>query len=443
MDQVKDCKTKNCVGGLETSVAADGDVPDGMNVCVTLSCAMMGVVTTNVPMGPVTGCNGMQQCDGMGSCIGCMNDGDCPMVGDCEQRHCDKPTQKCTPTKVAAEATCNSMGGKVCDGMGTCVPCVADADCPGGPPAICTSHQCGSSCGNGTKDGDETDKDCGGSCTTGCAVGKGCKVGADCVSLSNVCAGNICQAPTCMDQVQNGTESDKDCGGATCGKCATGKTCGNNGDCLSAHCVGGTCVDQCLDGVMDGNESDKDCGGSCATKCALGKMCGAPADCASTFCVGGACVDACHNAVKDTNETGVDCGGACAATCADGAGCQNDGDCTSNYCNGMNKCATPSCTDGAQDGLETDVDCGGATCVGLSKTCADGLHCVNGTDCTSTHCSGGTCFDAQCFDNTMNGTETDKDCGGASCPKCGSMKSCLVNADCISNNCNAGAMKCM
>ena len=46
----------------------------------------------------------------------------------------------------------------------------------------------------------------------------------------------------------------------------------------------------CADGVRNGDESDIDCGGSVCTRCALGKSCTRPADCASGACDAGECV---------------------------------------------------------------------------------------------------------------------------------------------------------
>src|SRR5262245_18962235 len=47
----------------------------------------------------------------------------------------------------------------------------------------------------------------------------------------------------------------------------------------------------------------------------------------------------------------------------------------------------PSCRNAMRDNDETDVDCGGATC----ERCGDGLKCVTGSDCLSTICGGGSC----------------------------------------------------
>ena len=46
--------------------------------------------------------------------------------------------------------------------------------------------------------------------------------------------------PTCGDGQRNGVETDIDCGGA-CPPCAAGKVCILPADCQSASCVGGTC----------------------------------------------------------------------------------------------------------------------------------------------------------------------------------------------------------
>jgi hypothetical protein len=44
-----------------------------------------------------------------------------------------------------------------------------------------------------------------------------------------------------MDAVQNGDETDVDCGGPTCPKCAQGQVCDVNNDCASGSCAGGVC----------------------------------------------------------------------------------------------------------------------------------------------------------------------------------------------------------
>lgn len=60
---------------------------------------------------------------------------------------------------------------------------------------------------------------------------------------------------TCSDGIQNGAESDVDCGGGTCARCADGKKCSTRNDCASALCVGGVCK-SCVNGNECGNQAD-------------------------------------------------------------------------------------------------------------------------------------------------------------------------------------------
>ena len=110
-----------------------------------------------------------------------------------------------------------------------------------------------------------------------CGDGERCPDGQSCV-------GGVCAvvAATCSDGLKNGSESDVDCGGASCPKCAIGKACTAATDCVLvggfAQCQNNTCVvpgASCNDGVKNGAESDVDCGGACAAKCGSGLGCGA------------------------------------------------------------------------------------------------------------------------------------------------------------------------
>ncbi len=48
--------------------------------------------------------------------------------------------------------------------------------------------------------------------------------------------------PTCTDRSKNGLETDKDCGGASgCAKCALGKKCSVGSDCASGTCKSKKC----------------------------------------------------------------------------------------------------------------------------------------------------------------------------------------------------------
>lgn len=110
---------------------------------------------------------------------------------------------------------------------------VASAGCP---VAVVNS------CEDGILDGTESDIDCGGSCSQ-CGLNRNCNRAADC--LSGVCTGGVCVAasatPTCTDGILNGTETDVDCGGASCGACFDGRGCSVAADCISQNCNGGRC----------------------------------------------------------------------------------------------------------------------------------------------------------------------------------------------------------
>src|SRR6185436_18632593 len=117
--------------------------------------------------------------------------------------------------------------------------CVATTDCAS---SVCTTNKCqAATCGDGAKNGTESDVDCGGSCLTNCGTGKLCGMAVDCAS--GVCSGSSvkCQAATCFDGVKNGTESDTDCGPGCTSKCADGKVCSGNADCTSKICIGNIC----------------------------------------------------------------------------------------------------------------------------------------------------------------------------------------------------------
>jgi hypothetical protein len=146
---------------------------------------------------------------------------------------------------------------------------------------------------------------CGGTDAPACAIGKKCLVGKDCESMNcqdGTCAppgvGPDAPPPTHMDGIKNLDETDVDCGGpsADVPRCGDTKTCGDGGDCTSGVCTEGTCrAPTGVDGVKNGDESDVDCGGTNtgAAKCSVGKACKVHADCDANACAyNGKCVSA-------------------------------------------------------------------------------------------------------------------------------------------------------
>ena len=222
--------------------------------------------------------------------------------------------------------------------------CEGAADCAS---KLCREGECKTVApADGTKNGDETDVDCGGSKAPACADLKGCVIAADCTSI--VCTAGICQAPTAKDGVRNGDETGPDCGGSTtkAPKCPTGQGCLSDADCDKVRC----------DTVQ--------------------KKCKAAAH---------------DDGIKNLDETGIDCGGPTATVtrCPTGEGCASTGDCANVLCNTTTLvCDPPTKADGLKNGTETDIDCGGAAPTNADK-CVVNKGCVAGTDCVSGGCSVG------------------------------------------------------
>jgi len=191
---------------------------------------------------------------------------------------------------------------------GGCSPCADGKECSLNDDCIsgnCADGTCaGSSCNDGIKNDDETDVDCGGSCLTKCPNSKICRNDEDC--LSEYCEkgfvneiGVCSELDMCSDGIKNNDETDVDCGGS-CSSCADGKGCGEDSDCMSNNCENDTCqVPICYDNILNGDETDVDCGGSCPA-CPVGSRCGIDSDCSSGICKSSICIES-----DDKDEDGL------------------------------------------------------------------------------------------------------------------------------------------
>jgi hypothetical protein len=282
---------------------------------------------------------------------------------------------------------------------------------------------------------DTTWGDCNGSPDDGCELSLvtdeancgGCGVTCQNANGSNTCVAQSC-VPTCSPGFddcdgdgRNGCETDILQDANNCGAC--GNTCGGS-------CRKGVCDPTCADTVQNGAETDIDCGGGTCAPCAAGQACLVNPDCTSHVCGGDCLAPSCSDTVQNGTETDVDCGGGACSVCLEGAHCIQDADCELGSCR-AGYCQPEQCTDGIKTGAETDVDCGGP-CI----PCVDGNSCGAPADCQSGVCAGNVCQVAACNDAVLNGTETDIDCGGI-CVPCGPSQRCLVNADCSSGTCTS------
>lgn len=321
---IEDLQVKH-IDGISCSTPAD--CPATGNPCFVRACTSAGscelrdVEPGYVVPGTTPGDCLRQVCNG-GNAADEVDPTDVPSDGNpCTVETCSAEGQP--QTGFAEPGTACTDGMTVCDGGGNCVECVGPEQCNSNQQ--CIDHQCiGAGCADGTTNGEETDKDCGGPDCQPCGTGKHCLVAEDC--KSGVCEGSgsnkTCQAPSCDDNVLNGNETDKDCGGSCPNACQLNQMCKDDADCesLFCDCQEDPCVchtPQCDDGIQNGTEVDVDCGADCA------------------------------------NDPGH--------TCVDGMPCDDETWCQSGVCQ-EGHCQAPTCNDGVSNGLETGVDCGGPDC---------------------------------------------------------------------------------
>jgi hypothetical protein len=182
-------------------------------------------------------------------------------------------------TDVARDAPFEAQeAGVVSIGM----PCMTDYDCVSSACDSVSLMCVASECTDHRVDGAETDVDCGGPACPVCATGQHCKVDTDCSTFACDAFTHVCITNRCADHTKDGDETDIDCGGAMCPGCALGDACKQPSDCandicdLMTHfCIG----NQCADHRQDGLESDVDCGGGCKA-CLVGQKCNGNGDCA-------------------------------------------------------------------------------------------------------------------------------------------------------------------
>ena len=184
-----------------------------------------------------------------------------------------------------------------------------------------------------------------------------------------------------------------------------------------------TAVPPCENGVQDGDETDVDCGGGTCSGCADGEGCALGSDCLSRFCDNGSCVDPCP-----TQPAGTPCaddGNACTVDECDGSTCQHTpagsgtvcrdaaGPCdVAETCDGT---AAPCPADQLLSGNEcrpSDGECDVAeVCDGVSAGCPADVFTSAGTTCRESvddcdaveECTGAS---ADCPDDGLLGAET-------------------------------------
>jgi hypothetical protein len=308
-----DCTSGRC----EQSLCVEASCADGVQNAGEAAVDCGGSCPARCPVG--TGCDGDADCESGTFCA--------PTTRLCTDGSCQDGAQ-------SDGELLTDCGGADCPGCPEGSPCLEPSDCES---RVCVGGVCGvASCTDGLSSGTESGVDCGGDDTAcaRCSDGDACNDGSDCAS--GTCEANRCVS--CQDSAENGTETDTDCGGpnAACPRCGTGAGCIIGDDCTSDSCDSGLCVAvSCSDDLQNGSESDTDCGGQSpdCRRCSSGESCVTGADCASQVCSSGSC-SPCGDGLQNGSESDTDCGGAdlTCARCAPGDSCQVDSDCSSGAC---------------------------------------------------------------------------------------------------------------
>jgi hypothetical protein len=413
-----DCHVVVCDGAGSSSVMPaidDTDLPDDGNNCTKDLCT--GGVVSHPFDASGTSCGVNGACTANGQC-GCATDAGCLTPNTCGGGAPGVPfVCGCTPK------TCNGVGK-------TCGVTATDG---------CFGTQ---NCNDFTKNGTETDVDCGGNgtCATLCGQGKQCNADTDCGTghcADGVCCNQAC-AGTCLacSAAKKGSGADGICGSIASGlqdlnatltcvgpkacdgfnncKKIDGQICGLNGECVNGSCVDGVCC-------------NTTCTGTCMACSAAAKGSGADGVC------GKIAFNLPDSSPSCAGTSACDGNGLCKKTlgqaCSVGSQCLN-GLCSDSVCCGVASCpACQSCALG-----------GGGTCgsipAGMSdftspNTCSGTMICdgvgackkVNGQTCgASGECVSGSCLDGVC-------------CGSASCPTC---QSCALSGNGTCSNIQAG-----
>lgn len=465
----------------------------------------------------------MSGCDSDGS-SSCLVNADC---GDTNVYRCDSLTSKCVeispkhcsnkvkdsdeadvdcggscPTKCDVAKSCEKntdCASDSCDNAThKCVQksCEKDEDC--GKTAKCfladeSKGYC-VSCSNGVADGDESDVDCGGSCSTKCANGKKCLQNSDCTNgtcSNNVCTGDAPLAADVTKLVINEIMASPDTkapfalqsSGAQCDFIEIVNKLDKNQslDGLTLNIVRTDKADtqsHKLTGVVPAKGAVVVLAKDCAFKAPDGVVTDFHAKTGGNFLTGSPAV----YELSITDASGKEGPKVTYKTFKQGFSSNRKPDRDPNaefakhdevsefkYANSPGYCANgglfiddckvvDTCNNNKKDGDETDIDCGGSRC----KPCELGGHCKVASDCATGKCSeeglcveldcdkdadcgAGYVCDAEtskcklaqtCSDGIKNQDESDVDCGGV-CGGCDNGKACKTGTDCKTGVCES------
>jgi hypothetical protein len=350
------------------------DCPATGSICVEAICLNGSCATSNAAAETECSDHGGSVCDRTGECVGCLIAGDCPTPAtSCKVAVCKVDTHTCSTAARALGIACKENGGLVCDGAGACV----------------STH-----CTDGAQDSDETDVDCGGSCSAKCkdtAPQQKCKVAGDCVS--GLCSGSplLCQPPPA-------------CAATCAGSCESCSVPGQLGTCAKFPAGVDDPANFCfINAICDGT-------GACfaaQNKGHFGDACTQDSDCFNGHCGAGLC------------------------KLGNGDACAEDAACKSGRCN-ANVCAACS----------TDPDCASGKCSAGACLFLGGYPCATASDCASQSCSSTskTCIQTGSEPCTAQSCFTHSCTVGGLCATCSSSMDCPLGTACsVGGTCRAPA----
>jgi hypothetical protein len=275
------CVSGHCVDGVCCDTTCTGNCQACSNVLKGSGLdGLCGFIQTSTD--PENECS-PGVCDGAGVCKGQIGD-TCMMPGQCLSGYCADGVccdGACTGTCVACTNALKGGGTNgVCgnvkaltDPQNECANGVCSAGaCIGDPGATCSQN---SQCLSGfCADGVCCNAACDGECQS-------CKVPGSVGTCTNTPAGwdDTWNGGTCQDA------TGKTCDGAGSCNGDFGTSCNQNNKCASGVCTSMQCAEPatCSNTMQDGSESDTDCGGLCV-KCVNGKKCNVATDCLSNMC---------------------------------------------------------------------------------------------------------------------------------------------------------------
>lgn len=414
------CRIGMCEPGYSD---CDGDARNGCETAITTTdncgaCAARcsaGFVCDTVasPARCVDACMGTMLCSG--SCVDTARNID--HCGACGVACADRPNAtracaagRCSLSCISGFANCDGVDANGCEAdtmssvstCGGCSPCAVRANAT----ARCSVGACAYSCNAGWAD-------CDGNMANGCETSV--RTAANCGACGRACSGAtpVCDGATmtcssgCVAPQTTCGGSCVDTSGSTqhCGAC--GNACSNSAN-STPVCMGGSCSNACLPGYGDcdrvlSNGCEVDLQNSAAHCGICGNTCAAGAN-ATASCRGGTCTQACSPGYLDLD---LDSSNGCEAW-----DCPNRG---------------VVCMSAPDDPCRVYT----TVCMGpgVSTCVPSGLNVGEGTTCSTTMVSSGTCRSGTCVATAMDGGMTAD--SGTTDAGCMAMMPCTLSNECL------------